>query len=152
MIDRWLRSLDNGQLVGLVLVDFKKKAFDSVDHKILLQKLKIYNMSDTYVNRFSSYLLNRTQRVSVNNVFSEHRYICCGVPQGSILGPLLFLMFINDLPVYTNDVTTDLYADDTTLFDINSLKNVIQANLQKALIQLDTRCKRNGMITLKSCL
>ena len=67
----------------------------------------------------------------VNNVLSEHRYICCGVPQGSILGPLLFLMFINDLPFYTNDVTTDLYADDTTLFDINSSKNVIQANLSK---------------------
>ena len=114
MIDRWLLSLDNGHLVGVVLVDFKK-AFDLVDHKILLQKLKIYNMSDTSLNWFSSYLLNRTQRVSVNKVLSEHRYICCGVQQGSILGLFLFLMFIKDLPLYTNDVTTDLYADDTTL-------------------------------------
>ena len=103
-------------------------------------------MSDTSLNWFSSYLLNRTQRVSVNNVLSEHRFICCGVPQRSILGPLLFLIFINDLPLYKNDVTTDLYADDTTLFDINSSKNVIQANLQKALIQLDAWCKCNGMI------
>ena len=85
--------------------------------------------------------------MSVKNVLSEHSYICCGVPQGSILGPLLFLMFINDLPLYTNNVTTDLYADDTTLFGINSSKNVIQASLQKALIQLDTWCKCNGMIS-----
>ena len=64
MIDRWLRSLDNGQLVGAILVNFKK-AFDLVGHRILLQKLKIYNMSDTFINWFSSYLLNRTQRVSL---------------------------------------------------------------------------------------
>ena len=87
-------------------------------------------MSDTFINWLSSYLLNRTQRMSINNVLSEHRYICCGVPQGSIFGPFLFLMFINDLPLYTHGVITDLYADGTTLFDINSSKNVIQANLQ----------------------
>ena len=77
-------------------------------------------MSDTSLNWFPSYLLNRTQRVSVNNVLSEHRYICYGVPQGSILGPLLLLIFINHFPLYTNNVTIYLYADDTTLFDINN--------------------------------
>ena len=93
-------------------------------------------MSETSINWFSSYSLIRTQKVSVNNVLSEHRYICCGVPQRSTLSPLLFLMFMNDLPLYTNDIPTDFYADDTTLFDINSSKNIIQTNLQKALIQL----------------
>lgn len=145
MIDRWLNSLDNGQLVGVVLVDFKK-AFDLVDHKILLQKLKIYGLSDDSLNWFSSYLLNRSQRVSVNNVLSQHKSILYGVPQGSILGPLMFLMFINDLPLYTNDVTTDMYADDTTLFDINVSKEVIQTNLQEALKNLDFWCKHNGMV------
>lgn len=145
MIDKWLRSLDNSQLVGVVLVDFKK-AFDLVDHKILLQKLEIYRLSEKSLNWFSSYLINRTQRVSVNNVLSEHRYISYGVPQGSILGPLLFIMFINDLPLYANDVMTDMYADDTTLFDINISKEAVQANLQKALVSVDVWCKHNGML------
>ena len=133
MIDRWLQSMDNGQLIGVVLVDFKK-AFDLVDHKILLEKLNLHNLSEDSLNWFSSYLQNRTQRVSVNNVLSDQRSILYGVPQGSILGPLLFLMFINDLPLYTDDVSTDMYADDTTLFDVNTSKEAIQANLQKALI------------------
>ena len=145
MIDRWLNSLDNGQLVGVVLVDFKK-AFDLVDHKIFLQKLKIYGLCDESLNWFSSYLLNRSQRVSVNNVLSQHKSILYGVPQGSILGPLMFLMFIYNLPLYINDVTTDMYADDTTLFDINVSKEVIQANLQEALKNLDIWCKHNGMV------
>ena len=145
MIDRWLHSLDNGQLIGVVLVDFKK-AFDLVDHKILLEKLNLYNLSEDSLNWFSSYLQNRTQRVSVNNVLSDQRSILYGVPQGSILGPLLFLMFINDLPLYTDDVSTDMYADDTTLFDVNTSKEAIQANLQKALINLDIWCKHNGMV------
>ena len=72
--------------------------------------------------------------------------ILYGVPQGSILGLLMFLMFINDLPLYTNDVTTDMYADDTTLLDINVSKEVIQANLQEALKNLDIWCKYNGMV------
>ncbi|MCG8113419.1 MAG: reverse transcriptase domain-containing protein [Candidatus Thiodiazotropha taylori] len=145
MIDRWLQCLDNGQLVGVVLVDFKK-AFDLVDHNILLQKLKLYNLSEKALNWFSSYLMSRTQRVSINNVLSEHRSILHGVPQGSILGPLLFLMFINDLPLYTNGVSTDMYADDTTLFDISTSKEAVQTNLQKALLNLDVWCRHNGMV------
>ena len=145
MIDRWLQSLDNGLLIGVILVDFKK-AFDLVDHKILLVKLNFYNLSEDSLNWFSSYLQNRTQRVSVNNVLSDQRSILYGVPQGSILGPLLFLMFINDLPLYTDDVSKDMYADDTTLFDVNTSKEAIQAYLQKALINLDIWCKHNGMV------
>lgn len=149
MIDKWLNSMDNGKLIGVVMVDFKK-AFDLVDHQILMQKLKIYGLGENALNWFSTYLLNRNQRVSINNILSEPRNITCGVPQGSILGPLLFLMFINDLPLYTNTVSTDLYADDTTLFDINVSKEILQANLQRALINLDTWCKHNGML-INSC-
>ena len=101
----------------MAIVDFCK-AFDSVDHLLLLKKLRHYKLSAKAVNWVSSYLLNRKHKVVINNTDSATENIICGVPQGSILGPLLFLLFINDLPLYTYNVSTDLYADDTTLFQI----------------------------------
>ena len=73
---------------------------------------------------FSSYLLNRKQRVSVNNVVSDDEVIINGVPQGLILGPLMLLLFINDLPLYTHPVYTDMYADDTTIYEIGIRKQI----------------------------
>ena len=93
---------------------------------------------------FCSYLSNRTQKVSFDNEMSSKGYIKYGVPQGSILGPLLFLLFINDLPLYT-DVFADLYADDTTLYEINSSKSEIETKLQKAFSDLAQWCRLNGM-------
>ena len=74
------------------------------------------------------------------------RPITCGVPQGSILGPLLFLLFINDLPLYTSNVSTDMYADDTTLYDVQTSQDTIEKNLQIALNELHKWCKNNGMV------
>ena len=145
MINKWLDAINNGSMIGVVMVDFKK-AFDLVDHKILLNKLKAYKFSDNTVTWFSSYLLNRKQRVSVNNIVSEDELIINGVPQGSILGPLMFLLFINDLPLYTEPINTDLYADDTTLFDIGISRLAIESNLQIALNSLSKWCKENGMV------
>ena len=79
--------------------------------------------------------------MTVNNSKSS-----CGVPQGSILGPLLFLLFINDLPLYTCNVFTDLYADDTTLYFVHPSQDVIEQNLQTALNELQIWCKNNGMV------
>ena len=79
---------------------------------------------------FNTYLANRKQQVSVNNTKSDFKQISYGVPQGSILGPLLFLLFINDLPLYTDNMSTDLYADDTTLYDIQDSVEQIEINLQ----------------------
>ncbi|MES9905404.1 MAG: reverse transcriptase family protein [Sedimenticola sp.] len=144
MIDRFLTALDNGSLIGMVMVDFKK-AFDLVDHDVLLNKLKIYKLSENALKWFNTYLKNRKQKVKIGNSMSEDKTVLCGVPQGSILGPLLFLMFINDLPLYTN-VSTDLYADDTTLYNINKSKDEIERNLQNGLNSLDLWCKNNGML------
>ena len=120
-----------------------------MDHQILLDKLEIYGIKDDTLLWFDTYLTNRKQQVSINNCKSDFKQISYGVPQGYILGPLLFLLFINDLPLYTNNVFTDLYADDTTLYDIQDSKEQIENNLQSALNSLQIWCRSSGM-TLNS--
>ena len=83
--------------------------------------------------------------MSFKNSTSEQKTVKCGVPQGSILGPLLFLMFINDLPLHIK-VKTDLYADDATVYEISKSKQEIERNLQLAIKDLARWCKQNGMI------
>lgn len=145
MINKFLSAINDGQIIGMVVVDFRK-AFDLVDHKLLLKKLRLYKLSNEVLNWFSSYLFERKQKVYINNTESKTENIECGVPQGSILGPLLFLMFINDLPLYTENVFTDLYADDTTLYHISQTQALLEQNLQLALQRLLEWCKTNGML------
>ena len=106
--------LDNGGQVDVVLLDFSK-AFDCVSHRLLVHKLKMYGVHSNLLAWFKSYLSCRRQRVIVENVHSDWLPVVSGVPQGSILGPLLFLLFINDLP-YVVSNTMALYADDSKCF------------------------------------
>ena len=91
------------------------KAFDTLDHSIMLNKLRHYGIRGVALEWFKNYLQNRVQYVSINNACSDSLPIECGVPQGSILGPLLFLIYINDLAHVSPDAISILFADDTNV-------------------------------------
>ena len=101
--------MDKRNFVEMILLDIQK-AFDTVNHSILLTKLKAIGLSRSAVNWFSSYLSDRLQLVDVCGVFFSEAKIENGVPQGSILGPLLFLIYVNDMPAVVKHKL--LYADD----------------------------------------
>ena len=102
----WYMNMDRTKFNLAVLVDLKK-AFDTVDHEILLMKLEIYGIKGPVLSLLRTYLANRTQKCQINGSTSSERIIKCGVPQGSILGPLLFLVYINDLPNCLNRTDPD---------------------------------------------
>ena len=113
LVDRILKDIDNKKLPLAIYMDLSK-AFDTLDHNILIKKLQYYGVIGTPLNWFQSYLTDRTQYVEVNNESSSLQTILTGVPQGSILGPLLFLIYMNDIPNASNLFTFILYADDHT--------------------------------------
>ena len=118
------------------------KAFDTLDHEILLHKLSFYGVQNTSLNLFKSYLSERSQFVSIGGTSSPLRTINTGVPKGSILGPLLFIIHINDLHMASDKFNYMLYADDTTL--IGNISNFKSINMQSSItdinIELDTIC------------
>ena len=114
MIDRVMTSMDNNQIPINIYLDLSK-AFDTLDHDILLCKLQYYGIRNESLQLFKSYLSNRYQYTEIENITSESSLITTGVPQGSILGPLLFLIYVNDIPNATNTFYPIVYADDTTL-------------------------------------
>ena len=146
MRDQWLTDMDNGKLYGVVFLDICK-AFDSINHEILLRKLKDqFGIHSTELKWFESYLTNRKQVCSVNGQTSSSKKIVCGILQGSILGPLLFLLYINDMTDCLEKTTPYLYADDTEIssssynfdtlienlnYDLNNIRKWLSKNKLK---------------------
>ena len=131
-VEKIISALDKGEFMIGVFLDFSK-AFDTIDHGILLTKLETYGIRGVAKKWFSSYLSNRYQSVCYNGVTSSRKKISCGVPQGSILGPLLFLIYVNDLAKVCNELFTVMYADDSNLFkngkSLNNLEHIINKSL-----------------------
>lgn len=122
---------ENGNYTGMVMLDLQK-AFDTVDHAILMSKLKCMGFNDVTLNWFSSYLTGRSQVCDVDGVLSESKEITCGVPQGSILGPLLFLIYVNDMSAAVNCKLL-LYADDSALMVSGKEVDDIEQTLSREL-------------------
>ena len=137
IIDDLLLNLDDNKVGGLVLIDYCK-AFDMVDHAILLEKLNVYGVNGSSLTWFKSYLSERRQLVSLPGTKSDITTVRHGVPQGSILGPLLFIVFINDLPLHVSSSDVDLYADDTTITSYADFRNMskLQDSLNKAVSEV----------------
>ena len=134
LMDRITKSLENGEFIIGVFLDFSK-AFDTVNHDVLLQKLHHYGIRGSALKWFQSYLSDRQQYVTYNGEESSKKGINCGVPQGSILGPLLFIIYINDLSNVCQHMMSLLFADDTNLFqrgkDVIQLQQEVEADLNR---------------------
>ena len=127
--DKILRGFDKGLFTGMVLIDLQK-AFDTIDHHIFLKKIKCLGFSDSTIAWYRSYLENRYFTVNIDNSYSEQAHLSCGVPQGSILGPLIFLLYVNDM-AQAVDCDLYLYADDSCLLYTGNDVKVIENNLNK---------------------
>jgi hypothetical protein len=129
--DEWTKKIDSKKNVDVIYFDFAK-AFDTVCHNKLIQKLSAIGISGNLLLWIQSFLSNRTQKILVNGFKSNISEVKSGVPQGSVLGPLLFLIYINDLPSLLNDVTCVMFADDLKIFHTVDNKEQV-CKLQNAI-------------------
>ena len=145
LIDTWLDNMENGQTNIVSYLDLIK-GFDTISHDLLLNKLEKYGISQNNLKWFKSYLTDRFQFVTCNNNSSSLKPLSVGVPQGSILHPILFLIFVNDLPNCFKNSKASLYADDSTLTCTGKTVDEIQNNMQVALDSALKLFKENKLI------
>ena len=133
LVDHLITQMDSCKILTNIYIDLSK-AFDTLNHSILLEKLQYYGATGTSLSLLGNYVSDRCQYVEYNGHRSNTLPITTGVPQGSVLGPLLFLIYINDLPMVSDVFNMLMYADDTTLYcniDQNVSEEVINNELSK---------------------
>ena len=150
LVDKTIKHMDSGDVPISIFLDLSK-AFDTLDHDILLDKLSYYGVKETALSLFKSYLSNRKQYVEYLNTTSNFTDIKTGVPQSSILGPLLFIIYINYFPSASTIFSLIMYADDTTLcstlnaFKSKSQNETLNGNINKELCKIDKWLKLNKL-------
>lgn len=144
LTEEWKADLDAGKSIGIVSMDLSK-AFDSVPHDLTIEKLRQYGIDNKTVNLMDNYLTNRYQRVRLNGEFSNWQLTNMGIPQGSILGPLIFNIFMNDLFYVIENSTLSTYADDTQIFYSDHDTISLQRNINNDLLRADKWFDENAM-------
>ena len=129
LIEKWKKSVDNGGAFGALFTDLSK-SFGCLSHELLIAKLDAYGFDKNALKLVNSYLSNRKQRVKINNKYSSWSEILFGVPQGSILGPLLFNIFICDMFYFLEDYDIANYADDSTPYNVDKNVESVVNNLE----------------------
>lgn len=144
LTEQWKKEIANNKFIGLVSMDLCK-AFDTLPHELIVLKLKEYGADEGTTTLIKDYLSNRFQRVRLGDTLSNWQPICNGVPQGSILGPLLFNIFLNDLSYVIEKCTLSTYADDTQIFYADNQLSKIEETINNDVISADIWFARNGM-------
>lgn len=145
LINYFQKTINDGELICSIFLDFRK-AFDIVDYDLLLLKLETYKFSNAALNLFKSYLQQRFQITNINSCFSKYLPNKSGVPQGSILGPILFILFINDFSLGLFNTRIDMYADDTTITISSKTITDIKTIANKLLSKVYDWCQCNSMV------
>ena len=145
VIDDWLVNLNDDLITAICFLDIQK-CFDTIDHDVLKSKLKMYGIMENELKWFTSYMTNRKQLVICNGKSSREYNITIGVPQGSILGPALFLLYVNDITQHVRHGSCNLFADDSIIYTTGETVKEVTELLQANLNDVDIWYKENRLM------